>query len=88
MKAFVPLAFVVAVGGVGFDDVAVAGFEHFIDAGLVYGTRADVVGQCSEEDAILAQVTVEGAEFPEIFAEKCIGFALTHLVATEVFFAG
>lgn len=44
MKAFVPLAFVVAVGGVGFDDVAVAGFEHFIDAGLIYSTRADVVG--------------------------------------------
>ena len=83
-----PFAFVVAVGGISFEDVAVAGFELFIDAGLVFGTRADVVGQCSEENAILAKVMVEGAEFTEIFAEKCIGFALTHLVATEVFFAG
>jgi len=40
----VPFAFVVAMGSVGFEDVAVAGFEHLIDTGLVYGTRADVVG--------------------------------------------
>lgn len=44
MQSFVPFAFVVAMGGVGFEDVAVAGFEHFIDAGLVYGTGANVVG--------------------------------------------
>lgn len=83
-----PFAFVVAMGCVGFEDVAVTRFEHFINAGLVYSTRPDVVGQCSEENAILAQVTVEGAEFTEVFAEKCIGLVFTHLVATEVFFAG
>jgi len=40
----VPFAFVVAVGCVGSEDVTVAGFEHFIDVGLVYGTRPNVVG--------------------------------------------
>jgi len=40
----VPFAFVVAMGGVGFEDVAITGFEHFIYAGFVDGTGTDVVG--------------------------------------------
>lgn len=39
-----PFSFVMTLGGVGFEDVAVAGFEHFIDPGFVYGTGAYVVG--------------------------------------------
>ena len=44
VEAFVELAFVVAVGGVGFEDVAVAGFEFFEDGGFVDHTWTAVVG--------------------------------------------
>lgn len=37
-------AFVAAVGGVGLEDVAVAGFQFFEDAGLVDDAGATVVG--------------------------------------------
>lgn len=38
-------AFIAAVGGVGFEDVAVAGFEFFHDTALVDDTRTAVVGE-------------------------------------------
>lgn len=37
-------AFIAAVGGVGLEDVAVAGFKFFEDAGLVDDSGAAVVG--------------------------------------------
>lgn len=40
-----PLAFIATVGGVGFEDVAVAGFELFQDTALVYDTGTAVVGE-------------------------------------------
>lgn len=43
------LAFVVAVGCVDFEDVAVTGFEHTQDCGLVDCARADVVCECPEQ---------------------------------------
>ena len=39
------LAFIAAVGGVGFEDVAIAGFELFQDAAFVDDTGAAVVGK-------------------------------------------
>lgn len=39
------LAFVPAVSGVGFEDVAVAGFQLFQDAALIHNTGAAVVGE-------------------------------------------
>ena len=39
-----PFAFVAAMGSVGLEDVAVAGFQFFEDAGLVDNTGAAVVG--------------------------------------------
>lgn len=39
-----PFAFVAAVGGVGLEDVAVAGFQLFEDGGFVDDTGATVVG--------------------------------------------
>ena len=39
------LAFIPAVGGVGFEDVAVAGFELFQDTAFVDDTGAAVVGK-------------------------------------------
>lgn len=38
------LAFVAAVGNVGLEDVAVAGFQFFEDAGLVDYTGTTVIG--------------------------------------------
>lgn len=40
-----PFAFIAAVGGVGFEDVAVAGFELFQHAAFVDDTGAAVVGE-------------------------------------------
>ena len=39
------LSFVAAMGGVGFEDVAVAGFEFLQDAAFVDDTGAAVVGE-------------------------------------------
>ena len=36
--------FIAAVGGVGLEDVAIAGFQFFEDTGLVDDARATVVG--------------------------------------------
>ena len=67
------LASVVAVGGVGFEDVAVAGFEEAEDAGFVDYTGAAVVSEGGEEVFVFAVLLVYGAEFGVIFTEKCIG---------------
>lgn len=50
MKTGVPFAFVVAVGGVGFDDVAVAGFQFFDDSGFIDRSGSDIISQCAEKD--------------------------------------
>lgn len=39
------LSFVAAMGGVGFEDVAVAGFQLFQDTAFVDDTGAAVVGE-------------------------------------------
>ena len=41
----VELAFITAVGGIGFEDVAVAGFQFFQNTAFVDDTRAAVVGE-------------------------------------------
>lgn len=40
-----PFAFIAAVGGVSFEDVAVSGFELFQDTALVDDTGAAVIGE-------------------------------------------
>ena len=45
MELLVEFAFIAAVGGVGFEDVAVAGFEFLQDAAFVDDTGAAVVGE-------------------------------------------
>ena len=52
------LAFIVAVGGIGFEDVAVAGFEEAEDAGFVDYTGATVVCEGSEEIFVFAVLFV------------------------------
>ncbi len=43
-------AFVAAVGGVGFEDVAVATFQLFQDCGFVDYAGTAVVGECAEKN--------------------------------------
>lgn len=43
-----PLAFIAAVGGVGFEDVAVAGFELFQNAAFIDDTGAAVIGEAGQ----------------------------------------
>mgnify|MGYP007059102711 CR=1 FL=1 len=45
MDAFMPLAFVTAMGGVGFVDGAVSGFQLFQDTAPVHHYWATVVGE-------------------------------------------
>lgn len=54
VEAAMEFAFVAAVGGVGLEDVAVAGFQLFEDAGFVDDTGAAVVGECAEKNGVLA----------------------------------
>ena len=63
-----PFAFVAAVGGIGLEDVAVAGFELFQDGGFVDDTGATVVGECAEKNGILAVFRIHGTELSEVFA--------------------
>lgn len=65
---FVPFTFVAAVGGVGLEDVAVAGFELFQDGGFVDDAGTTVVGECAEKNGILAVFRIHGAELSEVFA--------------------
>lgn len=44
MELLVEFAFITAMGGIGLEDVAVAGFQFFEDAGLVDDSGATVVG--------------------------------------------
>lgn len=48
------LAFVAAVGNVGLEDVAVAGFEFLQDGGFVDDTGTAVVCECAEKNGVLA----------------------------------
>ena len=45
-----PFAFITAMRGIGFEDVAVAGFQFFQDAAFVYYTGTAVVGECAEKN--------------------------------------
>lgn len=61
------------MGGVGFKDVAVAGFEEAEDAGFVDYTGPAVVREGGEEVFVFAVLLVYGAEFGVVFTEKCVG---------------
>lgn len=49
-QPFIPLAFVAAVGGVGFEDIAVSAFQLFQDGGFVDDSGPAVVGECAEKN--------------------------------------
>ena len=81
------LAFVAAVGGVGFEDVAVSGFQFFQDAAFVDHAGAAVVGECAEKNGVFAVLGVESAELGKVFAEQCVSLCLGELTASTVWFA-
>ena len=78
------LAFVAAMGNVGFEDVAVAGFELFQDAAFVDDTGTAVVGECAEKNGVLAVSGIHGAELGEIFTEQGIRLFLGELDASAI----
>lgn len=61
--------FVAAMRSVGLEDVAIAGFQFFEDAGFVYDSGTAIVGECAEKNGILAVLGVESAELSEVFSE-------------------
>ena len=70
------LAFVMAMGGVGFEDVAVAGFEEAEDAGFVDYAGATVVCEGGEEIFVFAIFLIQCTEFGIVFAKKCVSLCL------------
>lgn len=60
---------IVAVGGVGFEDVAVAGFEEAEDTGFVDYTGTAVVCEGGEEVFVFAVFLIHRAEYAEVLAE-------------------
>lgn len=81
------LAFVAAMGGVGLEDVAVAGFQLFQDGGFVDDAGTAVVGECAENNGIFAISGIHGAEFGEILAEEGVRLFLGKLDASAIWFA-
>jgi len=81
------LAFVAAVGNVGLEDVAVAGFEFFQDGGFVDDTGATVVGECAEKNGVLAVFGIHGAELGEVSTEEGVSLFLCELDASAIWFA-
>lgn len=73
-------AFVAAVEGIGFEYVAVTGFQLFKDAAFVDNTGAAVVGECAEKNGVFTIPGVEGTELGEVFAEQCVSLCLGHQV--------
>lgn len=80
--------FVVAVGGVCFEDVAVAGFEEAEDTGFVDYSGPAVVSEGGEEVFVFAVFLIHIAEFGVVFTEKCIGLGFGQLEPSAIGFAG
>ena len=71
-----PLAFVTAVEGVGFEYVAVATLQLFQDCGFVDYAGTTVVGKCAEKNGVFSILCIESAELTEVFSEQCVGLRL------------
>lgn len=78
------LAFVAAMGNVGLEDVAVAGFKLFQDGGFVDDAGTAVVGECAEKNGVLAVLGVHGAELGEVFAEQGVSLCLGELDTSAI----
>lgn len=78
------LAFVAAVGNIGLEDVAVAGFQFFQDGRFVDDAGAAVVGECAEKNRVLAILGIHGAELGEVFTEESICLFLCELYTSAI----
>lgn len=78
------LTFVAAVGNVGFEDVAVAGFEFLQDGGFVDNAGTAVVGECAEKNRVFAIFGIHGTELGEVFAEQSVCLFLGQLYASAI----
>ena len=87
MDLFMELAFVAAVGGVGFEDVTVSGFQFFQYATFVYHTGATVIGECAEKNRVFAIIFIKRYEFCKVFSEKRIGLCLGELDTFTIWFS-
>lgn len=80
------LAFIAAMGNVGLEDVAVAGFELFQDGGFVDNAGTAVVGECAEKNGVLAVFGIHGAELGEVSTEEGVSLFLCELDASAIWF--
>ena len=76
------------MGGVGLEDVAVAGFELFQDGGFVDDARTAVVGKCAEKNRVLAIFGIHSAELGEVFTEQGVSLCLGKLDASAIWLTG
>lgn len=76
------------MGGIGFEDVAVAGFEETEDAGFVDYAGTAVVREGGEEVFVFAVFLIHRAEFGVVFTEKCVGLGFGQLDSSAIGFAG
>ena len=81
------LAFVAAVGNVGLEDVAVAGFQFFQDGGFIDDAGTAVVGECAEKNGVLAVFGIHGTELGEVFTEEGVSLFLCELDASAIWLA-
>lgn len=81
------LAFVAAVRNVGFEDVAVAGFEFLQDGGFVDYAGAAVVGERAEKNGVLAVFGVHSTELGEVFAQESVGLFFGELNTSAIWLA-
>ena len=82
------LAFVAAMGDVGFEDVAVAGFQFLQNGGFVDDAGTAVVGERAEKNRILAILGIHGAELGEVISEESVSLFLCELDSSAIWFTG
>lgn len=66
------LAFVAAMGNVGLENVAVAGFDFFQNGRFVDDAGTAVVGECAEKNGVFAILGIHGTELGEVFTEESV----------------
>ncbi len=85
MKAGVPLAFVMAVGGIGLEDVAVAAFQLFQNAAFIDGSGANVISESRKNILVTPIFFIQLAKLGIVTAKKSISLPFTVLAACEMF---
>ena len=80
------LAFVAAMGNVGFEDVAVAGLKFLQDGGFVDDAGTTVIGECAKKNGVLAVSGIHGAELGEVFTEEGVSLFLCELNTSAIWF--